>query len=91
LEKSDSPCFGSGLRLLRTRRERPRRCRAAEQPDELASFQLVELHSVAASQGRLQDIELARISQRVSERPYNLLKGENVAFSPIDCSQAEPY
>jgi hypothetical protein len=60
-------------RLLRARRERPRRCRPTDERDEIASFQLVELHSVAASQGRLQDIELARISQRVSERRYNLI------------------
>jgi hypothetical protein len=38
--------------LLRARRERPRR-RATEQRDELAPFQLIELHSVPASQGRM--------------------------------------
>jgi hypothetical protein len=43
---------------------------AAEQCDELASFQLVELHSMPANQAGLQDIELATISQRVSERLY---------------------
>jgi hypothetical protein len=37
------------------------------------SFQLIELHSNPASQGLMQDIELARISQRVLERPNNLL------------------
>jgi hypothetical protein len=58
--------------LLRACRERPRRCRTADQRDELASFQLIELHSVPASQGRRQDIELATSSQRVSERFYNL-------------------
>ena len=35
--------------LLRTRRERPRDGRAAEQRDELAAPQLIELHSVPAS------------------------------------------
>jgi hypothetical protein len=30
------------LRLLRARRERPRHCRAAEQRDESAPFQLIE-------------------------------------------------
>jgi hypothetical protein len=54
------------------RRERPRCRRPAEQRDEFASFQLIELHSIPASQGGLQDIESARISQRVSERIYNL-------------------
>jgi hypothetical protein len=29
------------------RRERPRRRRAAEQRDELATFQLIELHSIS--------------------------------------------
>src|SRR5262249_62022511 len=50
--------------LLRAYRERPCR-RAAEQRDELAPFQRIELHSVPASQGGLQDIKLARRSQRV--------------------------
>jgi hypothetical protein len=39
-------------RLLRARRERARNRRAAEQRDELAPFQLIELHSVP-SQGRI--------------------------------------
>ena len=38
------------LALLRARRERPRRRRAAEERDEIASPQLIELHSVP-SQG----------------------------------------
>jgi hypothetical protein len=51
------------------RRERPRRRRTAEQRDELASVQSVELHSVPCRQARagLQDIELAQISQRASQ------------------------
>ena len=36
----------SGGRLPRARRERPRNRRAAEQRDELAPFQLIELHSI---------------------------------------------
>ena len=39
-------------RLLCARREWPRR-RAAQQRDELATFQLIKLHSVPASQGRI--------------------------------------
>jgi hypothetical protein len=34
-------------------RKRPRRRSAAEQRDEIASFQLIELHSVPVSQGRI--------------------------------------
>jgi hypothetical protein len=40
-------------RLLCTRNERPHRHRAAEQRDELAALQLIELHSIPASQGRI--------------------------------------
>ena len=36
----------------------PRRCRAAEQRDELTAFELVELHSISTSQRRMQDSEL---------------------------------
>jgi len=38
-------------RLLRPRRDWPSGCHAAEQCDELAAFQLIELHSVPTSQG----------------------------------------
>src|SRR6516165_2793418 len=40
-------------RLLRARRERPHSRRAAEQRDEIAAFQLIELHSIPASQTRI--------------------------------------
>ena len=50
--------------LLRARRERPRRRRAAEKRDELASLQLIELHSASPpAKVGLQDIELAMVSQ----------------------------
>jgi hypothetical protein len=42
--------------------------RAAEQGDELAAFHLIDLHSILASQVGSQNIELARISQEVTER-----------------------
>jgi hypothetical protein len=51
------------LALLRARRERPTSSRAADERDELAARQLIELHFGALPPG-LQDIELARISQR---------------------------
>jgi hypothetical protein len=38
--------------LLRVRRGRRRSRRAAEQQNQLAPFQLIELHSIPASQGR---------------------------------------
>ena len=44
---------GSFCGLLRTRRERSRDCGAAEQRDELAGLQLIELHSIPASRGRI--------------------------------------
>jgi hypothetical protein len=46
-------------RLLRARRQRPRGRRAAEQRDEIASFQLIELHSIPASQGRVAGYRIA--------------------------------
>jgi hypothetical protein len=39
------------LRLLRVRRQRPRRHTAAEQPDELASFQLTKLRRQPRARG----------------------------------------
>ena len=60
-------------RLLGARRERPSRRRAAEQRDERAPFQLVELHFGPRARAGLQDIELAVVSQEVTKRFYNLL------------------
>jgi hypothetical protein len=60
-------------RLLRTRHEWPRR-RAAEERDELASLQLIEVHPIPHEPGpRKQDTELAGVSQEVTERFHNLL------------------
>jgi hypothetical protein len=52
--------------LLRPRRERPCRRRAAEQRDELAAFYLIELHFGPRARAGLLDIELAANSQRLS-------------------------
>jgi hypothetical protein len=45
----------------------------AEQRDELAPFQLIELHSMPPSQAGLQDIKLAGVSQEVLGRFYPLV------------------
>ena len=50
--------------LLRVRHNWPRSRRVGEQRDEVASFPLIELHSVPAARAGVQDIELAQISQR---------------------------
>jgi len=55
--------------VLPARRERPR-CRAAKERDELASFQLIEGHSVTRQPGS-QDIELAMVSQGVRRLFHN--------------------
>src|SRR5262249_41555143 len=54
-------------RLLRPRRDWPTDCHAAEPANELPAFQLIELHSVPPARAGLQDIELARISERISD------------------------
>jgi hypothetical protein len=56
-EDADAP---HPLRLLRARRERPSDRRAAEKRDELSPLQLIELHSVPVSQGRI-------VGYRISE------------------------
>src|SRR5262245_45090246 len=60
-------------RLLRARRERPRR-RAAEERDEVAAFHSIDLHPTRRSEERMirpsQDIESPGISQRAC-RPFH--------------------
>ena len=59
----DSPTRSNGRGFRHTQGHHYRR-RSAEQRDEIATLQMIELHSVPAGQGRMQDIELARSSQR---------------------------
>ena len=67
---------GQKTLLLRARRERPRG-RAADERDERASIQLIELHSIPASQGRI-----GRISncQRIVSGYRNDCAGAVVTF-----------
>src|SRR5262249_12177939 len=83
----------SGSAGLRARGERPR-SRAAKQRDELAPLQVIELHSVPASQAGLQDIELARISQQAScqtSQPERQLRSSDELASerPLDDGQRQ--
>jgi hypothetical protein len=55
-EHADTPLFC----VLPTRRERPRGRRTAEKRDELASLQLIELHSIPFSQGRFAGYRMRR-------------------------------
>jgi hypothetical protein len=75
---------------LRARRERPRRSRAAEQPDEVAAFQLIELHFFPPAGAELQDIDLAASSQRVSKRLCNLVAVYEPRFSEPVCNYGGP-
>src|SRR5262245_13465586 len=75
-------------RLLRPRRYRPR-SRAAEQREALPSLQLIELNAAVPSRAGLHDIELARISQVITERFYNLLAVGEGAHSPVGRERLE--
>jgi hypothetical protein len=53
-------------RLLRARRDRPRRRCAADKGEELAPLETIELHlGPLSARAKLQDIEQARIGQRI--------------------------
>src|SRR5262245_61745683 len=71
---------GSSLYLgrLRAGRQRPRR-RTAEQRNELAASKFTEFHSIPYREGALQDVELAKITQRACE-PTRKLSCIVVAF-----------
>src|SRR6516162_8911188 len=71
-------------RLLRPRRERPSGGRAAEQRNELATFQLIELHSVP-SQGLIAGY---RIGEDQSGGNETIDAGDRGAFG--ECRRSEP-
>ena len=56
-QHADAP---HALWLLRPRSERPAGRAAAEQRDEVAPSQLVELHSIPSSQGRFEGYRMGR-------------------------------
>ncbi len=47
--------------------------RAAERRNELAASKFIEFHSIPSRQGALQDVELAKITQRACEPTRNLV------------------
>jgi hypothetical protein len=53
--------------------------RAAERRNELAASKFIEFHSIPSRQGALQDVELAKITQRACE-PTRKLSSIVVAF-----------
>ena len=65
--------------LLHTRRERSRDCGAAEQRDELAGLQLIELHSIPASQGRIAGYRIGH-GQSAGIRAFDRLAGETATW-----------
>jgi hypothetical protein len=73
------------IRLLRARRERPRRGRAAEQRDELASFQSMELHSIPECKKirQMDDYSFARFQTNSSVSPDGVLGLVNLSSSAV--------
>jgi hypothetical protein len=66
-------------RLPPARAEQLRGRRAAERRNELAASKFIEFHSIPSRQGALQDVELAKITQRACE-PTRKLSCIVVAF-----------
>src|SRR6516162_7726018 len=65
---------GRHPRLLRARRERPRGRRAAEQGDELAPFQLSELHSSPSQSTPGSMPDAASVCEKCRPRVYATMK-----------------
>ena len=79
-----------GSAAARVREHTNHRSRAAEQPDEVAAFQLIELHFFPPAGAELQDIDLAASSQRVSKRLCNLVAVYEPRFSEPVCNYGGP-
>ncbi len=70
--------------LLRPRRERPRCRRAAEQRDELAPFQLIELHSRASTvSGTVRPSAFAVLRLITNSNLVGACTGRSAGFSPL--------
>src|SRR5215471_13788043 len=73
------------FRLLRPCSERPRRRRAADERDEIATFQLVELHRTPASQGRVAGYRIA------SDQSAGMLEFCNQSWFCLRCRATDRY
>jgi hypothetical protein len=79
------------LALLRTRRKRPRGRRTAEQRDEIAAFELIELHSIPASQGRIAGYRIGEDQSGGNGTIYTCQPTTRAADEPCEIGQsAEP-
>src|SRR5207342_564305 len=74
------------LGLLRARRERPRRSRAAEQRDELTALQWIELHRCPPARPDRKAIPLARRRQVA----WELFHNPPTSLSPVRVIRVAP-
>jgi len=74
---------------LRPRRERPRRHSAAEQRDELAALQVIELHSVP-SQGRIAGYRIGRDQSGGFSQPWRTSQAERQLCSADELASERP-
>src|SRR6266446_3908208 len=71
-------------RLLRPRRERPRRCRAAEQRDEVAALHSITSSAMASSPGgKLRPNALAVSRLITNSNLVDCMTGSSAGFSPL--------
>src|SRR5262249_52351010 len=80
----DDPDPPHPVRLLRARRERPRRRRAAEQCDELASFHSITSSAIASSPGgKLMPNAPAVLRLITNSNLIDCMTGRSAGFSPL--------